>query len=120
MCAGRDCTADLVDVLLHGFGVGVRHDEGDPGIAARTDRAEQIGIFVALVLRLARPGSLLGPLIDETVLLPDPHFVLEPHLDHRYRRQLFQRLGHDGGEVFLNAAIACASWAGWYGRALID
>src|SRR3989304_9174361 len=117
MGAGRDGTADLVDGLLHGFGVGVRHDEGDSNIAARTDCAEQIGVFITLVLRLTRPGSLLRPLIDETVLLSDPHFVLEPHLDRGGRCKLLQRLGNSGGEVFLNAAIACASCAGCRGRA---
>ena len=35
-------------------------------------------LLLALILWLARPRALLGPLIDKTVLLPDPHFVLEP------------------------------------------
>jgi hypothetical protein len=34
MRAGRDRTADLVDVFLHGFGVGIRHDQRDAGITA--------------------------------------------------------------------------------------
>src|ERR1700730_15760763 len=55
------------------------------GIAARADRTEQIGVLVALVLRLARPRALLRPLIDEAVLLPHPHLVLEPHFDRRSR-----------------------------------
>ena len=46
-----------------------------------TDRTEHIGVLVALILRLARAGALLGPLVGETVLLSDPHFILEPHLD---------------------------------------
>src|SRR5712671_26904 len=88
------------------FGVGKRHDERDAGIAAGTDRAEQIGVFIALIFRLAWPRALLRPLVDETILLPDAHFVLEPHLDRRCWRQLFQRFGDTDGEVFLNAAIA--------------
>src|SRR4029453_5046870 len=71
MRAGRDRPADGVNVHLHGFGVGIGHDEGDAGVAAWTDRAEQIGVLIALVLRLAWPRSLLGPLIDQRVLLPD-------------------------------------------------
>ena len=119
MRAARDRTADLVDVLLHGVGVGVRHDEGDAGIASGTNRTEQIGVFVALVLRLARSRALLRPLVDEAVLLSDAHLILEPHLDRRGGRKLLQRLGDSGGEVFLNVAIACASCAGCRGRALM-
>src|SRR6266571_7399858 len=91
----------------------------DTGIAARTDRAEQIGVFIVLILRLARPRARLRPLVDKTVLLPDAHFVLEPHLDWRCGRKLRQRLGDSGGKLFLKVAIACASCAGCWGRALM-
>ena len=109
MCAGSNATANRVEVGLHGLGVGLRHDEGDAGVAARTDGAEHIGVLVALILGLARPRSLSGPLIDEAVLLTDPHLVLEPDLDRRF----WGELGHDRrdlrGKVFLNAAIASGS-----------
>jgi len=49
----------------------LRHDEGNAGVAAGTDGAEHIGVLVTLILGLARPRSLLGPLIDEAVLLAD-------------------------------------------------
>src|SRR4030081_3752379 len=104
---------------LHGFGVGMRHDDCDPGIAARTDRAEQIGIFVTLILGLARSRALFGPLVDQTVLLPDAHLVLEPDLDRCCRRKRIHNLCDQSGEVFLKAVIACASCAGCCGRALI-
>jgi hypothetical protein len=51
-------------------------------IAARTDCAKKISIFVTLILCLARSRALFGPLKDQTVLLSDPHLVLEPDLDH--------------------------------------
>lgn len=55
MRAGRDGLADGVEMRLHGLGVGLRHDEGDAGVAARTDGAEHIGVLVALILGLPRP-----------------------------------------------------------------
>jgi hypothetical protein len=107
--AGSDAAADRIEMCLHGLGVGLRHDEGDACIAARTDGAEHISVFVALILGLAWPRSLLGPLIDEAVLLSDPHLVLEPDLNRRFRREF----GHDRRDlrrkVFLNAAIASGS-----------
>ena len=44
---------DLVEVKLHGFGVGVRQREGGTCAARWADRAKQIGALVALVGRLA-------------------------------------------------------------------
>src|SRR2546430_12776934 len=44
--------------FLHGFGVDVRHDQRNAGIAARTHRAEQIGVFIALVLAPANAEQL--------------------------------------------------------------
>jgi hypothetical protein len=100
MRAGRDRASDLVDVVLHRFGIGVRHDERDTGVAARADRTEQIAVFVALVLRLARSRAFLCPLVNQTVLLADTHLILEPHLDRRGRRKLLQRLGDGGRKSF--------------------
>src|SRR6202521_967101 len=100
MRAGRDGTSDLVAVLLHGFGVGIRHDDRDTSIAARTDRAEQIGVLIALILRLTRARALLGPLVGETVLLSDPHFILEPHLDRGCGCKLAHYLRDAGRKVF--------------------
>src|ERR1700736_6205793 len=83
--ACADGAADRLEVRLHGLGVGLRHDEGNSGVAARADGAEYIGVLVALILGLAWPRSFPGPLICETGLLADPHFVLEPHFDRRPR-----------------------------------
>src|SRR3989304_6066256 len=104
---------------LHGLGVGLRHDEGDTGVAARADGAQNKGLLVTLILGLARPRARLGPLVDEAVLLTDPHLVLEPHLDRRALAELAHDLRDLGRKVFLKVAIASGSCTGWRGRALM-
>lgn len=74
--APGDMPGYLVEMELHGVGVGVRQGEGCPFAARGTDRAEQVGVFVALIGGLTRPCSALGPLADEAVLLADPGFIL--------------------------------------------
>src|SRR5579862_819865 len=118
--AARDTATDVVEVKLHGTGVGARKHECGAGVARRADRAEHISVGITLILGLARPRPLLGPLIDQTVLLPDPHFVLEPDLDRHLRRYLLVggRRRHPGCKVFLNASMACGSCLGCCGRGL--
>lgn len=41
--AGRDGAGDLVEMPLHGFGIGARHDDGSASAAFRADGAEQVG-----------------------------------------------------------------------------
>jgi hypothetical protein len=60
----------------------------------------QIGVLVALILRLAWAGALLGPLVGEAVLLSDPHFILEPHLDRGSGRKLAHGLRDGVRESF--------------------
>jgi DNA-binding CsgD family transcriptional regulator len=68
--------ADLVEAFLHRLGVGIRHDDGDAGVAARTDGTEQIGVLVALSFRLARPASLEAAAKKKTI--PWDGFGLTP------------------------------------------
>ena len=84
----------------------------------RRNGAEDVGVGIALVLRLARAGSLLRPLVDEAVLLPDPHLVLDPDLDRRAGRLSAYDLAEAEGKVFLCAAMASGSCAGCLGLAL--
>jgi len=63
-------------VELHHVGVGIGQRESRPDAAGGADRAEQIGVVIALVGRLARSRSALGPLPNLTVLLADPGLVL--------------------------------------------
>jgi len=88
-------------VELHGLCVGKRQCEGCAGSARRADGAEQIGALVALVGRLSGPRAASGPLPHETVLLPDPGFVLEPDLDWRPLGQIGQMRAQRAREVFL-------------------
>jgi len=117
--AGRDLASDFVDMRLHGVGV-------DPGRGDRralsmrgANRAEQIGVFIALVGWLARPRPLARPLTNDTVLLANPGFVGEPEFDGCIVRHIFEMRLQRVREVFLNAAMVSAFWAGWRGRALI-
>jgi hypothetical protein len=58
-------------VELHRLGVGEGQRQPRADAAGRTDGAEQIGAFVALVGRLTRSRSPLRPLAQEAVLLTD-------------------------------------------------
>ena len=51
------------------------------------------------------------PASGDLVLLTDPGLVLEPDLYRLARRVALGDLVEAGGKVFLNAAIASASWA---------
>jgi hypothetical protein len=87
MSASGDMAADLVEMKLHGFGVGERQRQRRTGPALRADGAEGIGALVALVSGPMRPCSALGPLSDNSVLLSDPGLILEPALDGLAPRQ---------------------------------
>jgi hypothetical protein len=93
--------ADLIDVKLHGFGVGKGQRECRSRSARRADGAEQIGTRVALVGGLAGPRAAPGPLPDDAVLLTDARLVLEPYLDGRALRQIGQMRLQRAREVFL-------------------
>jgi hypothetical protein len=54
---GDDVARYLVQMQLHGFGVGVRQRERRAGSARGADRAEQIDVLIALIGGLARPRS---------------------------------------------------------------
>src|SRR5215467_5896354 len=57
--SGGDAPADLVEVMLHGTGIGARKHERSAEVARRTDRTEHIGVGVTLILGLARTRPLL-------------------------------------------------------------
>jgi hypothetical protein len=58
------------------IGVGMRKRQGGPDAASRTDRAEQIGVVIALVGGLPGSRSAPGPLPNLAVLLADAGLVL--------------------------------------------
>ncbi|BAK84008.1 transposase [Komagataeibacter medellinensis NBRC 3288] len=83
-----------------------------------TDYPEKPGVGMALVSGLAWPGSPSGSLPDDTVLLPDPRFVLESDFNLFAARQMAGVELQDCREVFLKASMTDRSCPGWQGRAL--
>ena len=104
MGALSDIARDFVEVKLHHVGVGIGKRQSRSDAASGTDRAEQIGVVIALVGGLPWPRSTPGPLADEAVLLADPGLVLEPDFDRRRLRQPFEMSLQRAREVFLNAS----------------
>jgi len=94
---------------LHHIGVGVGQREGCSDAASRADRAEQIGVVIALVGRLARSRSALGPLAHEAVLLADPGLVFKPYLDGRRLGDALEMSFRAAREVFLNVSTIRSS-----------
>ncbi|OUI87899.1 hypothetical protein HK11_08945 [Acetobacter sp. DmW_043] len=109
---------NLVDVQLHTVRANKRECETCGLAKCGTDCPEQPGVGIALVGWLAWPGSSFGPLTDDTILLPDPRFVLEPNFDPFVARQMAGVGIQDCREVFLNASMMDVSCLGWRGRAL--
>jgi hypothetical protein len=70
-----DVAGDFIEVELHGLGVGEGQRERGSDASRRTNGAEQIGAFVALIGGLARPRSTPGPLTHAAVLLSDASFI---------------------------------------------
>ena len=85
--ARGDMGGDFLEMELHRLGVGEGQRKRGPDASGGTNGAEEIGAFVTLIGRLARPRSAPGPLTHEAVLLADAGFVLEPDLDWRRGRQ---------------------------------
>ena len=112
MGALRDRPGDLVEMGLHGVGIGEGHGERRADAACRADRPEQIGALVTLIGRLARPGSTPGPLPDQAVLLADAGLILEPEFNRPAPRHVGKMGLQRRREAFLKASIVCWSWAG--------
>jgi hypothetical protein len=111
MGAGRDRSADLVKMLLHGRGIAPGHDQAGAFAFRRADGAEDISRDGALVVRCAGTRAAPGPTAGQLVLLPDAGLILEPELDLDTGSALVLDGRQRGGKVFLNACIATASWA---------
>lgn len=114
MGALRDRPGDLVEMGLHGVGIGEGHGDRRADAACGADCAKEIGVLVALIGGPARPGRIAG----QGILLADAGFVLEPELDRLALRQMAE-MGLQGHRAFLSASITRASCAGWCGRALM-
>ena len=119
MGLGSDVATDLVEMHLHGAGVGEGEHEGGTLAPARTDRPKQIGVGVALIGGQTRARSGLGPDPRAPVLLSQPGLVLEPDLDPLGLGQIGYVGRERAGEVFLNASITRWSCLGCRGRPLM-
>jgi hypothetical protein len=104
-----DVARDFVEVELHHVSVGVGQHEGRPDAAGRADRAEQIGVVIALVGGLPWPRSAPGPLPNLAVLLADAGLVLKPDFDRRRLGQSFEMSLQRAREVFLKASTLRSS-----------
>lgn len=114
--AGRHLAADLLEMQVHRFGIGIRQDQSRADIATRTDSAEYVGPLTTLVARRGRAAAALGPNAGQRALLANPGFILPPKFDRFFARML----GDDGfdqiGKVFLCVSCAAGSCRGCRGR----
>ncbi len=106
-----DDLRDLLQVQRHGVGVAARQHQARALTLSGADGAEEIGRARALIARRTWPGATSGPPAGDLVLLPDASLVLKPELYVFALRLLGRDLVQLGGEVFLKAAMASASWA---------
>jgi hypothetical protein len=97
-----DMARDFIEVELHRLGVGVGQGKRRSDAAGWADGTEQVGVVVALVSGLARPGFALGPLPDLAVLLAYAGLVLEPDFDRRRLRQAVEMGAQRAREVLWN------------------
>jgi hypothetical protein len=116
MGAGCDLRADFRKVQAHCVGIDMRQNQRRANAPVRTDGTEDVGPLVSLITRLAGTAARLRPDIGQAALPADDRFVLPPEFD-----RLAASVGGNGspnqvGKVFLCAACASASCAGWRGR----
>src|SRR5262245_4549514 len=78
--ARRDRFSDLLKMLIHGFGVGIGHDEPGPKLARGADGAEQIGPLISCIAHSAGSCSFPCPNPGERAFLPYAGLVLKPDL----------------------------------------
>ncbi len=106
-----DGPRDFPQVEGHGFAIAARQHQARTLALLGADGAEDIGRAGALIMRRAWPGATLGPSAGDFVFLPDASLVLEPVFYVFALGLLGCDLCQLGGEVFLKAAMASASWA---------
>ena len=111
-----DVFADLIEVQLHGPGVGGWQHQRCSRAALGTDGSEQIGVLVALIGKQAWSRAFPGPDAYPPILLSNPCFVLKPNLDRCALRQVGYMGCERVGEVFLKALITSGFCAGCWGR----
>ena len=101
MCAGTHQSAGLLQMEVHGVGVGVWQHQTRSDTARRADRPENVRPMVALVSRRRRTASALCPDVGQTALLTDPGLILPPEFDRLITGLGWDRRCNEIGEVFL-------------------
>jgi len=114
--AGLHLRADLMQMLIHRFGIGRGHDDRSADLTGRADRAKYIDGVVTIIPDRGRPRANRSPLVRKPPLLAHPGFVLKPYLQWLARRGSWQSFNRYAGKVFLKVSCAMASFFGWYGR----
>ena len=112
----RDPAADLGEMQVHGFGIGLRQHQSRANTARRTNGAEDVGPVVALIARCGRPAALPGPDMRQAALLADTGFVLPPKFDRLGTSLMRDGIADQSCKVFLCASCADASACGCRGR----
>ena len=97
---------------LHAGRAGKRQHQACRLAERGADGAEQPGILIALIGRLAWSGATPRPLPDKTVFLPDAGLVLPPEFNPPASGQMPGVGAQDRGEVFLNASMTDGSCPG--------
>src|SRR5260370_34369423 len=111
MGSRRHRLGDYGKMQSHRGGIAAWQNRTGRGSSRRTDGAEDVGRAGPLIMRRRGSRPAPRPAPGDLVLLPDPGLVLEPDLYRLARRVALGDLVEAGGEVFLNAAMASASWA---------
>ena len=104
-----DVARDFVEVKLHHVGISIGQRQRRSHASRRADRAEQIGVVVALVGGLPWPRSAPGPLPNLAVLLADAGLVFKPDFDRRRLGQAVDMSLQRAREVFLKASTVRSS-----------
>ena len=112
-----DGLRDLRQMQAHGRGIAAGQDQARGLALSWTDGAEEPSRTGPLVTRCRGPAAALCPSSGDLVLLADAGLVLKPNLYLFVAADRSGNLCQRGGEVFLKAAWASRSWAGWRGRA---
>ena len=112
MSPWRDLGADLQQVGVHGFGVGVGHDHRRADRPVGTDGAEDVGGDVSVISHHQRARANRRPDIGVAALLADAGLVLKPDLYGTDGGGLRERGSDQVGDVFLKVASASGSFFG--------
>src|SRR5258706_4881639 len=97
---------------VHRLGVDDRQDDSGADSAVRADRAEDMNRAMPIVAHHRRTRADRCPDIFDRAFLPDPGFVLEPHLDRLTGRSCRQGVTAQAAEFFLKSSCATASFFG--------